>query len=57
MRIIIISLLVVLSCGTSFSQPKVQKEIKKPLPEQVPSKKQVQGQLAEAINEINTTDR
>jgi hypothetical protein len=38
--------------GEGLSQD-VQKEIKKPLPNQVPSKKQMQNEMQSAINEVN----
>jgi hypothetical protein len=52
MRIILFLLMIVFMANTSLSQQPV-KDIKKPIPDQVPSKKQMQGQLAEAVNEIN----
>ncbi|MBL7739127.1 MAG: hypothetical protein JNK14_07900 [Chitinophagaceae bacterium] len=53
MRIVLLLLLIAFVTNTGFSQQPVKKEIKKPIPDQVPSKKQIQGQLAKAVNEIN----
>lgn len=53
MRIIFFLLLMFFIAGKGVSQPPVKKEIKKTIPEQVPNKNQMQGHLAEAINELN----
>jgi Tfp pilus assembly protein PilF len=53
MRIILLLLMIAFMANTGLSQQPV-KEIKKPIPDQVPSKNQMQNQLVEAINEINT---
>ena len=53
MRIILLLLMIAFMANTGLSQQPVNKEIKKPIPEQVPSKNQMQGQLAEATNELN----
>lgn len=54
MRIMFLLLLVAFMATIGLSQPPVKKNINKPIPEQVPSKKQMQGQMAGAINELNT---
>ncbi|MDX2049251.1 MAG: hypothetical protein SFU87_20875 [Chitinophagaceae bacterium] len=54
MRIVSLLLLIVFMANNGLGQQPVKKEIKKPVPDQVPSKNQMQGQLAEAITELNT---
>src|SRR5688572_6446999 len=51
MRIFLFLLLITFMTNTGLSQPPIQKEIKKPIPDQVPSKKQMQAQIAEAKRE------
>ena len=53
MRIILLLLMIAFMANTGLSQPPV-KEIKKPVPEQVPSKNQIRAEMVSAINEINT---
>ncbi len=53
MRTLIFFVLIILLSGSSSGQQTNEKEVKKTLPQQQPNKKQMQGQLGEAINEIN----
>ncbi len=46
-------MLIVFIAGKSAGQVPAKRDVKKTIPNQSPSKKKVQGQLAEAINEIN----
>lgn len=54
MRIILFLIVVTLVANPVLSQTPVNKNVKKTIPEKVPSKNQMQGQMAEAINELNT---
>jgi tetratricopeptide (TPR) repeat protein len=53
MRYIIFLIFILFSFESTLSQEPVKKEVKKTLPDQVPSKNGMQAQMREAINELN----
>lgn len=53
MRCVIFLILVLFSFAPTLSQEPIKKEVKKTLPDQVPSKSGMQAQMQSAINELN----